>query len=215
MATKKSEKIIKSPVCRISYPNVFKKQEFEDGKSQYNLVMLIPKTEGVEKWKRDPKLKPMIKALKAAAMEKWNKLPKKLKLPFKDGDKSVGVDGEGPDDAYKGMWVVACSSDHQPGIVAADAQKYLTEEKDFYAGCWAYVSLNGFAWTNQYKKSGCSFGLRNIQKIKDGKRLGGIPSAEDDFDPLEGVDDDDDFDGDDDDDDDTPRSNEGDSDDDF
>ena len=89
------------------------------------------------------------------------------------------------------MWAIACSSDHQPGIVAANAQYYLTSEKDFYAGCWAYVSINSFAWTNQYKKSGCSLGLRNIQKVKDDKRLGGIVSAHEDFDPLEDVDDDD------------------------
>lgn len=189
-----SKKVVKSPACRISYPNVFKAQKFKDSeKETFNLVMLIPKTEGVEKWQQDPKLKPMVDALKASAKEKWNEIPKPCKLPFKDGDKSIGSDGEGPDEAYKGVWVVACSSDRQPGIVGTDAQTYLTEEKDFYAGCWAYVSLNGFAWKNQYNKCGCSFGLRNIQKIKDGERLGGIVAAHDDFEPIEGAEDDPDF----------------------
>ena len=188
MATKKSEKIVRSPACRISYPNVFKAQKFKDSeKESFNLVMLIPKTEGVAKWQQDSALKPMVAALKAAALEKWNEIPKPCKLPFKDGDKSTGTDGEGPDEAYQGMWVVACSSDRQPGIVAANAQDYLTSEQDFYAGCWAYVSLNGFAWKNQYNKCGCSFGLRNCQKIKDGERLGGIVAAHDDFEPLEEI----------------------------
>ncbi len=182
-------KLVKSPLCRISYPWVFKKQQFKDGKEQYNLVMLIPKTEGVSRANKDPKMKPMYTALKAAAVEKWagQDLAKmKLKFPVKDGDKETDKSGD-PKPECTGMWVVAASSDHRPGIVEADGQTYIEEDSNhFYAGVWAFVSLNGYAWDyKDFAKRGVSFGLRNVQKVKDGERLGGITAAHDDFEPID------------------------------
>jgi len=184
-------KLVKSPLCRASYPWVFRKQAFKDGKKSYNLVMLIPKTEGVSRANKDPKLKQMYAALKAAAFEKWSgqDLAKlKLKFPVKDGDKETDKSGDLKPECA-GMWVISASSDHKPGIVEADGQTYIEEDSNhFYAGVWVFVSLNAYAWDyKDFAKKGVSFGLRNIQKVKDGERLGGITAAHDDFDPLEGA----------------------------
>lgn len=181
-----NSKLVKSPIVRISYPNVFKMQTFNDGKEQYNLVMLIPKTKGAVKPNRDPVLRPMYVALKAAAIEKWSdSFPSGLKFPVKDGDKPRKTQDEASPEC-KGMWVIGCSSDHKPGIVGPDAQSYLENESEFYAGCYAFVSLNAYAWTHPMSGSGVSFGLRNIQKVKDGEKLGGIVAAHDDFEPIQG-----------------------------
>lgn len=184
MATKKkNEKFVKAPLARVSYPNVWKMQEFsDDSKPSYNCVLLIPKTPGCTKWRDDPKLTDMKKALIAAAKEKWGKVPNEMKLPFKDGDKKA--DPDDPKDPRLGMWIISAKSDRKPQIVLADAQTFATEE-NFYAGCWAFFTLNGYGWTNEYKQSGVSFGLQNIQKVKDDERLGGIPTARDQFEPVD------------------------------
>lgn len=187
MTNKTNTKLVRSPFCRISYPNVFKLQKFDDGKEQYNLVMLIPKSEGAMKANTDPVMREMYAALKAAAVEKWgDAIPQPLKFPIKDGDTLKNSNDElNPE--CKGMWVVGCSSDHKPGIVGADAQTYLENESEFYAGCYAHVSLNGYGWSFM-SKSGVSFGLRNVQKVKDGPKLGGVVAAHDDFEPVAGSD---------------------------
>ena len=109
-------------------------------------------------------------------------MPKTIKLPVKDGDVPREGDDE-PQDVYVGMWAIACTSDRKPGIVGPDLN-YLENEAEFYSGCWAYVSLNSFAWTS-HKKNGVSFGLRNCQKVRDDEKLGGFTTAHDDFDPIE------------------------------
>ncbi len=182
-ATTENPKLVKSPLARISYPWVFKPQEFKDGKKKYNLVMLIPKTEGVTEARKDPKLRAMYAALKAAAIETWQgNAPKNLQLPVKDGDVPREGDDE-PQEAYVGMWAIGCTSDRKPGIVGPDVN-YLENEAEFYAGCWAFVSLNSYTWTS-HKKNGVSFGLRNAQKVKDDEKLGGFTTAHDDFEPIE------------------------------
>ena len=183
-ATTVNPRLVKSPLVRISYPNVFKPQEFEGGKKNYNLVMLIPKTEGVTDPRKDPKLRSMYNALKAAAVEKWDtSIPENIKIPIKSGD-VAGENEDEPKAEYVGMWVIGCVSDNKPGIVGPDLH-YLENESEFYAGCWAFVSLNTFAWKNQYNKCGCSFGLRNCQKVRDDDKLGGFVSAHDDFEPID------------------------------
>ena len=55
---------------------------------------------------------------------------------------------------------------------------------EFYGGCYAICKVNAYAWEYKNKK-GVSFGLGNIQKIKDGERLGGGPSdPTKDFKPI-------------------------------
>lgn len=183
VATTENPRLVKSPLARMSYVNVFEPQEFKDGKKNYNLVMLIPKTEGVTEARKDPKLREMYAALKAAASEKWGgDMPKVIKLPVKDGDAPREGDDE-PQEAYVGMWVIACTSDRKPGIVGPDVN-YLETEAEFYSGCWAFVSLNSFTWTS-HKKNGVSFGLRNVQKVRDDEKLGGFTTAHDDFEPID------------------------------
>lgn len=197
-AKKKKPKVevFTTPKFRVSYPNLFKPQERDDGKPTYNLVMLFPKTKGVTKWRKDPALKGFWSLLRRAAIAKWGEDYAPCKFPFKDGDKKL-LDGE-PDPNYKGMWYAQAVSGTKPGVVGPD-KSYL-EESEVYPGMYARATVNAFAWMNQYKKKGVSLGLRNVQKWSDGERIGGFTPADEDFEALddEGADDEDNYEDDDD-----------------
>ena len=57
------------------------------------------------------------------------------------------------------------------------------DRDEVYSGCYANVSVNFFAF-NTEGNIGIGCGLGNIQKIKDGERLSGGASADDDFDDM-------------------------------
>ena len=182
-----STKVI-TGLVRFSYAHVFKPVSVgETDEPKYSVSLIIPKsdTATIEK----------IKAAVAAAKEqgksaKWNgKIPAGLKLPLRDGDE------ERPDDeAYAGSYFVNCSSLQKPGIIDA-AKKPITDEEEFYSGCYGRASINFFAFNAKGNK-GVAAGLNNLQKIKDGDPLSGRQSAEADFDDDfgSGFDDDDDVD---------------------
>ena len=58
-----------------------------------------------------------------------------------------------------------------------------------YSGCYANVSVDFYAF-NTRGNLGIACGLGNIQKVRDGERLTGERSAEDDFEALDDEDDD-------------------------
>ena len=160
---------------RFSYVNIFNSRSFKDGQdAKYSICLLIPKED-----------KATIKKIKAAIDEaiqegissKWNgKKPANLKLPLRDGDAERA--DEAPE--YEGMLFLNANSTQKPGIVDKDLNEILDPD-EVYSGCWGRASVNFFAYdSNGNRGIGC--GLNNIQKLKDGERLGAArASAEDDF----------------------------------
>ncbi len=71
----------------------------------------------------------------------------------------------------------------KPGLVDASLQAII-EPSEFYAGCYARATINAYAYDRNGNR-GVAFGLRNIQKIKDGDSFGGGSKAENDFDSIE------------------------------
>lgn len=159
-----------TPEFRVSFPNVFEaRAAFPGQKAKFSITMLFPKNSD---------FKGMKDLLKAAAIEEWgDKIPANLKLPFRDGDvEKAGIEG------YAGMIFIAAASLQRPGVV--DAQKQpIIEPSEFYAGCYARASLNAFTWSNM-GKHGVSFGLMNLQKLRDGEPFSGKVAAEDEFDAV-------------------------------
>ena len=96
-----------------------------------------------------------------------------IKLSLRDGDI------ERDDDVYKGHYFLNASSTEAPQIVDRRVQPIL-DQSEVYSGCYARVSLNFYAFNSNGNK-GVACGLGNIQKIKDGPRLGGRTTATDDF----------------------------------
>jgi|KBSSwiStaDraftv2_1062776.scaffolds.fasta_scaffold470548_4 hypothetical protein len=186
---------IKTPEFRASYPHVFKpklNELSEKEKYEYLLDGLFDK--------KTTSMKPFNRAIKAAIIEKWGSeedAPGNLLLPIKDGD-------ELENDQYAGHYVINFkASDKFPPLVVGTKRDedgnfvVLTSDKQFYGGCYARAVVNAYAWELLNKKgkvvkAGVSFGLGNVQKLRDGERFGGGSAApEADFDDTPEVDDDD------------------------
>lgn len=179
----KATKVILKGV-RLSYANIWEPKETDSGEMKYSTAILIPKT--------DKKTVAAInKAVEAAKIEgksklanKAGKIPASIKLPLRDADE----EGKDEDEVYAGHYFINANSTRKPQIV--DKRKDSIEDRDeVYSGCYANVSVNFFAY-NSNGNIGVGCGLGNIQKVKDGERLGGGSTADEDFDELEEDDDD-------------------------
>jgi hypothetical protein len=177
-----------TPVGRVSYPYVFKAQVNKlSGQEEFSLQLLFPAGTDLT----------ILKKLEEAAKEaKWGKdkkkWPKNLRSPIRSQDDKEKTDDNGnsfmPPGYEKGGVYLNLKSKNKPQVVDAEPDefgtlKHITEETEFYPGCWARVSVSAFAY-DQAGNRGVSFALNNIQKVKDGDRLGGVSRAEDDFKPI-------------------------------
>ena len=182
---KVSTKVVTGKV-RFSYVNIFRSRAFHEGQdATYSICLLIPKSD-----------KATVKKIKAAIEEavqegisaKWGgKKPGNLKLPLRDGDEERAA--EAPE--YEDMFFLNANSNQKPGIVDRDKNEILDPD-EVYSGCWGRASINFYAFNTNGNK-GVGVGLNNVQKLRDGDRLGTARmSAEDDFDD-DYEDDEDDF----------------------
>lgn len=166
------EKVL-TPEFRVSFPNVFRAQAMEEGKEpKFGLTLLFKKGADLSK------LKAMAKE---AIIEKWGsdreKWPKNLKTPFRD-------QGEKEFEGYEeGAIFFNATSKQRPGLIDAGKQEII-DESDFYPGCWARATVVPFSYDKKGNK-GVAFGLRNIQKLRDGEPLGGRTRPEDDFEEFD------------------------------
>ncbi len=170
----------------LSYVQLLEARAMEEGQpKKFSCVLVIPKSD-----KRTIKA---IKKAQAAALEDLKasnngKLPANWKNTLRDGDEDGDLD-RNPE--YEGCMFMSVSANenYPPGIVGRDRQPILTAG-EIYSGMKARVSMVAFHFNN--KSKGVSFGLRNVQKLGDGPRLGGTASDPDeDFDDLDDEDDDD------------------------
>lgn len=174
-------------LVRFSYVNIFNARSFQDGQeAKYSVQLLIPKKdkEGVAKIRAA-----INEAVEEGISSVWKgKKPKNIRLPLRDGDEERA--DENPE--YEGMLFMNTTSKLQPGVVDKDRIEILDAD-EVYSGCWGRASISFFAY-DQNGNRGISAGLNNIQKLKEGKRLGGSRTkAEDDFDDDFELDEEDDF----------------------
>lgn len=175
--------------ARLSYANVWEPKPVKDdpeGKKRYSAALIISKSD-------TKTIKAIEKAIEEAKIEGKSKLanqkgviPKNIKLPLRDGDE------DRPDDeAYEGCYFINANAtaDHPPKIVDRAVEPIL-DRSEVYSGCYANVSVDFYAF-NTRGNLGIACGLGNIQKVRDGERLTGERSAEDDFEALDNEGDDD------------------------
>lgn len=180
--TIKDTKVVFGP-CRLSYTHVFTKYA-PDGDTdigKYMTNVLIPKSE-----------KQTVKALqqaieaakKAGIVSKWGgKEPKNLELPLRDGDTDKD------DEVYEDCFFINAKSRTRPGICDKNKNP-IVDEEEIYSGVYAYVSVSFYPYDKNGNR-GIACGLNNIMKFKDGERLGGKTSAENDFADIDAEDDED------------------------
>jgi hypothetical protein len=160
-----AENII-TPEFRAAYISVFKatSQKNQDG------TMSAPKFSVRAAFPPSTDLSQMKAEAESAAVAKWgDKVPKSLRSPFRlneELDKPVpGI----PDD-----WTImtfSANEDRRPGLVDANLADII-DPTQVYSGAWFRCQVRAFGYEAKGNK-GVSFGLQNVQKLRDGDSLGG------------------------------------------
>lgn len=174
----------KTPLARLSYPNLFKPQTKDDGKLQYNCTLLIPKSADIAELKA---------SILNVAKEAWpangvQRLQQGLiKAPLLDGDGPQGLNKKTGERhaGYAGHYFIRCiaNADRPPRLF--NKKLHPATQDDIYAGCYVYAVINAFSWSNPKNGDGVSFGMTYVQAAKDGERLGGgAPPAEKFFEAI-------------------------------
>ena len=184
MKEKKTKVIIP---CRISYAHIWEGEPDDNGKIKYSAAILIPKDDTKTIAKVESAVKAAIEEGKSKLANTKGVVPRKIKLPLRDADEE-DID----DPNYAGVMFFNASSTRKPQVVDRHVQPILDPE-EVYSGCYCNVSVNFFAFAKEGNK-GIAAGLNNIQKVRDGERLAGGSTAEEDFEVLDDDSDDDIFD---------------------
>lgn len=159
-------------LVRFSYMHVLEPYSMEEGQEpKYSANLIIPKSDQATV----KKIKDAIEAAKQEGLSKFGgKLPKGLKNPLRDGD----VERE-DDPVYAEAYFINAKSSRKPGIVDKNLDAIIDPD-EIYSGCYGRASIGFYAF-NVSGNKGIACALNNIQKLKEGERLAGGPSAEEDF----------------------------------
>ena len=168
-----------TPEFRAAFISVFKATSMKnaDGsvnKPKYSIRACFPPTAKLDALKKEAQL---------AAQEKWgDKIPKTLRSPFR-----LNEELENPIIGIGDDWIImsfSANEDRRPGIVDAKLQDII-DDSDVYSGAWYRAQVRAFAYENAGNK-GVSFGLQNVQKLRDDDTLGGgrIPASKA-FEPVD------------------------------
>ena len=168
-----------TPEFRAAFISVFKATSMKnaDGsvnKPKYSIRAAFPPTAKLDALKKEASL---------AAQEKWgDKIPKTLRSPFR-----LNEELENPIVGIGDDWVImsfSANEDRRPGIVDAKLQDII-DDSDVYSGAWYRAQVRAFAYENAGNK-GVSFGLQNVQKLRDDDPIGSgrIPASKA-FEPVD------------------------------
>lgn len=162
------EKII-TPEFRGSFVSILEPQSMpgasEGSKPKYQITIPLGKS--------DPFWKKLEAQIEQAAMEKWGKIPPRLKKPIKDGD-------ELQREEFADKFTVQATTLNRPGIVDKALQPIMDPD-EIYSGAYYRVSVRCFAWEHPTGGKGVSVALDNVMKIKDGPAFSGKTDAASDF----------------------------------
>lgn len=172
----------RTPIFRVSYPNVFKpKFNTLSKKDEFSVQALFKKGEDLSDLK---------KAANEACIKKFGpdatKWPKNLKTPFKDQSERA-KEGVLPDGCEAGAIFMNFKSSSQPAIRDAANQNFITEPSKFYGGCYARASVFALAYGGPGIAPGVTFLLNHLQFARDGESFSGRPNVEESFAPIEGA----------------------------
>ncbi|AGK95608.1 DUF2815 family protein [Clostridium pasteurianum] len=158
---------------RLSFVHLFTPYAHQVGaEPKYSTTILIPKTDIATKQRIDAAI---AAAIQQGVTGKWNGTrPPQVKNPVWDGD-GVRQNGEPFGTECKGHWVLTASSNQQQEIIDINMNPIINQT-EVYSGMYARVSTNFFPYFNSGNK-GVGCGLGPVQKLEDGKPLGGRISA--------------------------------------
>lgn len=170
-----SVKVVLSENTRWGYANVWEPKSLNGERPKYSVSLIIKKG--------SPDMETIGNAIKEVYRNSSYVLTEAdgtvpplntLKLPVRDGD----VERKN-DPIYAGCYFINAYSVYAPGIVDIDLNE-ITDRSQVYSGCYGRASISFYAF-NTGENSGIACTLHNLQKVKDGERLGGGNNASDDF----------------------------------
>lgn len=177
---------------RISYPHLFEPYAPEaDQPEKYSAAFMFPKSDeatynrlikGYEAAIEQGKKGKQGQAFAAAVGKKkfWN--------PIQDGD-------EKDDATYHGHWYINAKNDRKPQVVDRRRNPIQNEEEAedlIYAGSYVNASVDLYPF-GRNGNFGVGIALGNVQQYRDGERLDGRSTAEEDFEVYDDDEDDDIF----------------------
>jgi hypothetical protein len=186
-----------TPVFRVAFPQIITAMVTVPGqkprpaapgeKGRYSIVALFDMAAIKADPKEKQKFDALVAAVNQACIDTFKRPMKELdrsvyKLPFHKGEEKSDYAGFGPGIIYSTFSAYT----RPPGVANQRGQN--ADAAIIYPGCYARASVNPYAKT-QWKS--VSIGVNNLQFVRDGERLDGVTSAEEDFgsDPLEFADD--------------------------
>lgn len=178
-----STKVITGKQTRISYANLFEPKGYDGSKPVYSASLIIPKDD-----KRT--LERIQSAIKAAYENGQFKLRGNgksvpalddINSPLNDGDKK-----RPNDPAYANAFYINAKNPDQPKLFDADCTPVINRS-EIYSGIYGRASITFYAY-NRNGNKGIACSLLGLQKVSDGKPLGGSVCTADDFDVDDGDD---------------------------
>lgn len=157
-----SDNII-TPEFRAGFVGLFKAsapKENPNGAKKFSMrAIFMPGTD----------LAQMKKEALAAATEKWGaNIPKTMRSPFRRNDELDNPVPGIPDEAI--VMTFSANEDRRPGLVDANLQDII-DDSQVYSGAWFRAQVRAFAYETSGNK-GVSFGLQNVQKMRDDDPIG-------------------------------------------
>lgn len=172
-----SETII-TPEARLSYPQFWEPKKAPGAsEAKYGCTLIFARGADISKLKV---------AAVAAARETWDAkaddMIRKglLKMPFLNGGDPKWADNPG---YGEGTVFIRPTSKERPGVVDRKVQPIM-DKAEIYPGCYVMASVRAFTYDTNGNR-GVSFGLQNVQKVRDGDPLGGRSRPTDDFAPMD------------------------------
>jgi len=168
--------VFMTPEFRLSFPSLFKPSGRKGNKPSFHMTMLFPKAADITS---------LTNALREVMAARWGKDAPSVKSPLINGDMKKYA-------GYAGMIAIKASNyiydeknEHKarPGIVDCQVNPIISPA-EMYPGCWArakiFAKATGGPGTEWEAK--VSFGIRNVQKIREDEAFGmtGV-AAEEDF----------------------------------
>ena len=171
---------ITTPECVLSYLNIFEARAMDEkSEPKFSVTLIFLDGTDISEMKRE---------VARVLTEKWGSKTKgmlksgALRLPFRSDPDDVASKG------YPlGSTFVNVRTLNQPGVVTIypdpnnDGKPLpLTDRSQAYPGVIARVTLDAYAYDTAGNR-GATFGLGNIQIVRDGDRLDGRAPATDEF----------------------------------
>lgn len=156
---------ILTPTFRAAFISIFKatkaKDAGDDAKAKFSIRAVFPPDTDISELKRQAQI---------AAEEKWGagKVPKTVRSPFRTNEELENPIPGVADDAV--VMTFSSTEDRKPGIVDANLNDII-DSSEVYSGAWFRAQVRAYGYDNKGNK-GVSFGLQNVQKIKDDEPLG-------------------------------------------